>query len=358
MGDLERQTTRFVHVNKGIRCFVFCKRPSFLVTGGRDKIIRLWNPYVLSKPAGSLVGHATPISMITVNHLAGHIISLSDDKVIKVWNARNLQCLQTLTDKCGHRPENIISFIHFDMSNENLVVGHDRIEVYKLDRQLKKQIVYSHEVPIVAALYNHNFHQVVSACQNGSIRVWSLATGNKTFKFSDHQELAELTSMCFDKIGRRLLTGNRNGVIKMWNFNNGQMLQMMQTTSKLEVTQIEYIEINGNKFIVSVGWDKKISVFLDDSGNMNSEPVRVFPNSEYLFTRGHNDDILCVDFCPPNILATGGVDGQICIWNLETSQFKKSMKEPSVSMRFVTERAVEKVDHMRAMSQFAKQLFS
>lgn len=31
--------------------------------------------------------------------------------------------------------------------------------------------------------------------------------------------------MCFDKSGRRLLTGSRDGYIKMWNFNNGQLLR-------------------------------------------------------------------------------------------------------------------------------------
>ncbi|KAJ3217574.1 WD40 repeat domain 95 [Dinochytrium kinnereticum] len=39
IGDLERKTVRYIHVPKGIKCFDFCRRPSFLVTGGRDKIM-------------------------------------------------------------------------------------------------------------------------------------------------------------------------------------------------------------------------------------------------------------------------------------------------------------------------------
>jgi hypothetical protein len=37
IGDLERKTSRKVDVPQGVICFEFIRRPSFLVTGGRDK---------------------------------------------------------------------------------------------------------------------------------------------------------------------------------------------------------------------------------------------------------------------------------------------------------------------------------
>ena len=81
IGDLQRKSVRSINVLKGIRCFEYCKRPSFLITGGRDKTLRLWNPYVLSKCAGTLTGHNASISHICVSPNDGYIISLSDDKV-------------------------------------------------------------------------------------------------------------------------------------------------------------------------------------------------------------------------------------------------------------------------------------
>ncbi|KAG5456492.1 MAG: hypothetical protein BJ554DRAFT_3749, partial [Olpidium bornovanus] len=108
IGDLERKSIRYLHVDKGIRCFDYCRRPTFLVTGGRDKMMcvyeieicqnpaavgaarpappndpcepcswappppptplislrRLWNPYVLSKPAGSLRQNAVVVDIM------------------------------------------------------------------------------------------------------------------------------------------------------------------------------------------------------------------------------------------------------------------------------------------------------
>jgi WD40 repeat protein len=177
------------------------------VTGGRDKyasstiqnycaqnlinnvllhnrIVRLWNPYVLSKSAGSMVGHNTTVTEVMVNQTDGHIISLSEDKVIKIWNVKNLNCIQTLTDRFPHRPENILSAMFFDILHRQLITGSSKLESWPLYSQQKQSIVQSHEAPLVAALFNSSFHQVVSGCEDSCVSVWDLHSGEKTFQFS------------------------------------------------------------------------------------------------------------------------------------------------------------------------------
>jgi hypothetical protein len=39
IGDLERKTIRYISIPKGIETFEFCRRPSYLITGGRDRIM-------------------------------------------------------------------------------------------------------------------------------------------------------------------------------------------------------------------------------------------------------------------------------------------------------------------------------
>lgn len=34
------------HIYKGVKAFSFCKRKNLLLTGGMDRIIRVWNPYL------------------------------------------------------------------------------------------------------------------------------------------------------------------------------------------------------------------------------------------------------------------------------------------------------------------------
>jgi WD40 repeat protein len=215
IGDLERKTLRHISIPKGIETFDFCKRPSFLMTTGRDKIIRLWNPYVLLKPAGSLVGHNSNIVNLAINHEEGIIFSLSEDKTIKLWNARTLNCIQTITEKVAHRPENTLSAIFYDPVSRNIITASSKLQTWPLFPNLKQSNFRNSDSPIVSALFNSNFNQVVSGFQNGSIKLWDPVYGEKIFEFHKAHDHLELTAMCFDLSGRRLITGSRDNAIKV-----------------------------------------------------------------------------------------------------------------------------------------------
>ena len=65
--------------------------------------------------------------------------------------------------------------------------------------------------------------------------VWDLDTGEKTMQFSRCHGDMELTSMTFDPSGRRLITGGRDGSLKIWNFNNGACLSVLESSFTVEV---------------------------------------------------------------------------------------------------------------------------
>ncbi|KAI8996010.1 WD40-repeat-containing domain protein [Gaertneriomyces semiglobifer] len=348
-GDLERKVWRSVSVNKGVKCFEFCRRPSFLVTGGRDKVIRLWNPYVLSKPAGSLTGHNACITCITVNHDEGHIISYSEDKVIKVWSARSLTQLQTFSS-----PISSSSILHssfypdetpllvYDDHNNQLILGDIKLSIYPLYKSKSKRGgggERSHHASVVAALYNEEFNQVVSCGTDGSVGVWDLERGERGFGYGNAHGSFELTAMCFDLSRRRLITGSRDAHLKMWNFNNGQPLRNLHKPSPTETTDIIYIEMGTNKYILSVGWDRRVVIWLDDPKDFDAHPIRIMESGH----KGHQDDITSVAFCPPAMVCTASVDGTIVVWSLESGYIKHVLREPFLELRSKEEKSVEKV---------------
>ena len=60
-------------------------------------------------------------------------------------------------------------------------------------------------------------------------------SGEKTIQFSQCHRNMEITAMAFDTTGRRLVTGGRDGSLKIWNFNNGACLRVLDTRYSVEV---------------------------------------------------------------------------------------------------------------------------
>ena len=82
--------------------------------------------------------------------------------------------------------------------------------------------------------------------------------------------------MALDHGMRRLITGSHSGLVRVWNFSNGQLLKEMAGLGQ-EVTGLEFISSGGfqNKYIVAVGWDRKVMFWSDSAVLKKVSAVRV-----------------------------------------------------------------------------------
>ncbi|KAF6073789.1 WD repeat domain 64 [Phyllostomus discolor] len=65
---------------RGANSFCYCVKANVIVTGGDDKVLRLWHPNISTKPVGKLVGHMFSITEIVTNEKDQLVISLSSAK--------------------------------------------------------------------------------------------------------------------------------------------------------------------------------------------------------------------------------------------------------------------------------------
>lgn len=66
---------------QGVLCFDYCHSLEVLVTGSIDHLVRLWNPYVTSKPMAILKAHSTAVLDVCVASRCGLVFSYSHDGV-------------------------------------------------------------------------------------------------------------------------------------------------------------------------------------------------------------------------------------------------------------------------------------
>ncbi|XP_062516095.1 WD repeat-containing protein on Y chromosome-like isoform X2 [Corticium candelabrum] len=293
-------------IPKGVNSFDYSEDWNCIVTGGIDRIIRMWSPHVVSKPTAVLKGHNVAITHIIICKKRAHIYSISKDKMVKVWDLRGQLCIQTMSrfQSLGPAP---ISGLFFNEHNRTIVIAASQIGV--LDGNSCDHSdghITSHDKPIRVALYNENFSQVVSGCAGAVVCVWDVETGEKVIQFSRLHGDAEITAMAFDPTGRRLITSGQDGTVKLWNFNNGACLGQLDSPDKTEITSI----VCPRGRICTAGWSRRVVVHRDVRDGQLDIPPRMWQIV-------HNEDILCMSLCGSSLLATASYDGDILIWSLD-----------------------------------------
>ncbi|KAJ3325279.1 hypothetical protein HDU76_013215 [Blyttiomyces sp. JEL0837] len=335
-------------VHRGVNTFAYCRFPVSLVTGGTDRQLRLWNPHRLHHPMAALKGHNAPIIDITVNEMSGQILSLSADSVVKVWDIRKLQCLQTLVVVVHATIDDAIGKIHFTEELEGkMIAASNSLTVYNLKgshrTEAAKVSVKTHDYPLLSALFNPSFKQVVTGCYGGVINVWDSSTGLKTFRFAEAHGKSEITAMAFDTGFRRLLTGGRDGTVYMWNFHNGQLLRELVKGDRSEVTGIICMDMNDDQFIAVTGWNRKVTLFRDETSQTKLLPYAVYPSPSDPQGYWHKDDIISIGFCKPNILVTGSYDGEIVVSNIQSGHIMHRLRWPGCEDKMNPNRSIDQV---------------
>ncbi|XP_076070807.1 cilia- and flagella-associated protein 337-like isoform X4 [Mytilus galloprovincialis] len=334
-------------VYKGVKCFDFCKDKNIIVTGGMDRIVRLWNPYVNLKPTAMLRGHNAPIFYLMIAKEENRIFSISTDRCIKIWDIQDHNCLMTVREK-GHAIRGDIQACHYSIISKSLAIATDNMCLLQLRQKptLHRDITVTHKEPVTCCKYNACFNYVITCSEGSVIKIWDFETGTAIFEYGEAHGDSAITCMTFDNTERRLITGARDGVLNIWNYNNGHCLRKLQKSKgNDEICDVVYVEMNKNRYIISVGWDKRINIYSDSQTDSNIHQVQ-HPNIVWAddLKNGHKEDILSIAQCQPNLLATAGYDGEIVVWNMVSGHiFCKLHGKSSVSkLVFMSERAYNK----------------
>ncbi|XP_006761405.1 PREDICTED: WD repeat-containing protein 64 [Myotis davidii] len=312
---------------RGANTFCYCIKANVIVTGGDDKVLRLWHPNISTKPVGKLVGHMFSITEVVTNEKDQLVISLSSAKVFRVWDIQTLSLLQVFHDSQG---------------------GPGDMQIYSM-------------------IYDANHGMLIA-----DIKVWELETGLQIYQILDpHGFNVELTSAAIDDSGFLFATGAYNGTVKIWDFGSGQELKVLpegkdwkeeehwvKHLAFLKVQEkhqhlLLVLEHNGkikmmqgkeNDICLIVIWELPDVIPVLQDGNhivrlktstTNSSMALPFPYVSLIVEKTQSQDVPnpavssevnCIDILQVegyNLIAAGTVNGVIILWNFVTSTVKE-----------------------------------
>ncbi|XP_054516851.1 WD repeat-containing protein 64 isoform X4 [Pan troglodytes] len=370
-----KRPVREFSMPRGANTFCYCVKANVIVTGGDDKVIRLWHPNISTKPVGKLVGHMFSITEIVTNEKDQHVVSLSSAKVFRVWDIQTLSLLQVFHDSQGGPGDMQIYSMIYDANHGMLITGSSVMDMYPLTRMIQdtKQVPHTHEREINVMLYNKYFHQVLTICSESIIRVWELETGLEVYQILEpHGFNTEVTSAAVDESGFLFATGAYNGTVRIWDFGSGQEMKVLpegkdwkedehclrrliflkaqekhqQLVLALERNgTIKMIQGKEDDIYLMVIWElPDVVPFLQDGKHavhlrMSTRDRNMaipFPDVELIVERNFSQptdnptmDLLrvnCIDLLQVegyNLIAAGTLNGVIILWNFVTSTVKK-----------------------------------
>ncbi|MBN1697074.1 MAG: WD40 repeat domain-containing protein [Spirochaetales bacterium] len=255
------ETGKCIKILKGhtarIRSILFSPDGNYLFSGSEDNSIRKWL-VADGECAGVFLGHKKAVRTIISSGCGNYIFSGGEDSLILQWDTSNGECLCEIK---GHQGE----VFTLCLSSDNSLLfsgGRDRI-----------------------------------------IRIWDCASRTCRKKLRGHKNW--VMSLCLHPDGKRLLSGDLDGVVKIWDIGEG-------------TTSFTYggptWGVNGVRFLNDGGYclfcsEHRVSLLHIATGNV----IRDF--------KGHIKNVATI-YCNKRntLLATGGWDGVINLWNLSNGR--------------------------------------
>eukprot|EP00754_Rhynchopus_humris_P037011 Rhum_TRINITY_DN1910_c0_g1::Rhum_TRINITY_DN1910_c0_g1_i1::g.5180::m.5180 len=231
---------------KAVFSFDWCEELQILASCGSERRVFIWNPF-LSQPVFRIDGHQQPLVGVSLDYQHNQMLTLSEDKCIKVWDVRTFRCLQTVTDTVNYHPENSLSSLLFDAKRNRILTSATFPVAWSLTRVAAKESTSAgeqggHGAPLVAVVAAPQLTgdrllppQLVT-CDRGHVCSWGVETGRRRLDLrpSAHlhpplQRLGHPISRAAADVrgggggGTRLFACTERGSVVAWSLQTGQI---------------------------------------------------------------------------------------------------------------------------------------
>jgi len=168
---------------------------------------------------------------------------------------------------------------------------------------------HSHFVQDVALSIDSRY--AISASWDHTLRLWNLQKGETEATFVDHTK--DVLTCAFSADNRQIASGGRDNKIKIWNTKGECKFTVEEDEHNDWISCLRFSPDTKKPLLASASWDGTVKIWDPSSMALINTFV------------GHSNAVNTLAFATGSkYLASGGKDGNILLWNLETNSFIKS----------------------------------
>jgi WD40 repeat protein len=287
-----------------------------LVSASEDGTVLLWKNVNVTGPIPPpdeldyTDRHNGQVNDVSFSPNGETFATAGEDNIVKLWDKEG-ELLETLK---GHtRPVHSLSFSPKD--NKTLVSAGDdnTVRIWKLNHTSSLQVLTSHSANSV--IFSPK-GQILASVKNDVVELWSLPSGEEpSLKHTLKGDV-----LAFSPDGKTIATASiskdnpKNNTVKLWNLN-GQELK----TSEGHKGLVTNLSFSSDGQMIAFASDDNTSEDNTSEGN----PVKLWNlNGEKIETL--REAASNISFSPNRpILALGGHDGTLKLWNFNNKELKK-----------------------------------
>ena len=199
-----------------VRAIDWSEDGRFVLTCSDDKSVKLWNNE--GKFTSSFLGHTNWVRTASISSEGTRAVSAGDDRTVRVWDLTRGSCDAQLCSFYDHTAAVFQSLFHPRDPQVVAAGGSDRC-INLWDCRSKRPLLQSykdaHGGGVKAIAFHPAGNYLVSAGQDGLIRVWDLREGRLLWNVQAHT--GPITDLAFDFSGAHFASVDSN--VFLWNSN-------------------------------------------------------------------------------------------------------------------------------------------
>ena len=286
-----------------------------------------------------------------------HLVSASDDKLIRVWNIETGRTVRTLRGQIGEGSEGKIYAMALSKDGRWLAAGGwtsgGEIRLYDFPTGKLVALLKGHTNVVLSLAFSPDSRYLVSGSGDFNAILWDVSQKRRLHTLAGHTD--PIYAVAFTPDSRRVVTGSYDHSLRLWEVRNGKQI----ATLKGHTDKVRSVAISPQDGTIASGsWDHSIRLwngrtgrFIKTLANQGTQvgSLSFSPDGRYLLSgvtggkvchvylvptgkeqltyKGHNNIVLATAISPDGRwAATGGGDNhEIHLWTLRDGQLKQRL---------------------------------